>query len=131
VADLEKPGSVPIGGRETPEGQKALAALKAVCAHWVPDERILTTNLWSAELSHLAASAFLAQRVSSVNAMSALCKATGADVAEVAYAIGTDSRTGPKFLGASVGFGGSCFQEDILNLLYICECNGLIEVANY
>ncbi|BBN19802.1 UDPglucose 6-dehydrogenase [Marchantia polymorpha subsp. ruderalis] len=131
IEDLQKPDRVLIGGRETPEGQKAVAALKAVYAHWVPEENILTTNLWSAELSKLAANAFLAQRISSINAMSALCEATGADVSEVAYAVGKDSRIGPKFLNASVGFGGSCFQKDILNLVYICECNGLMEVANY
>jgi len=131
IEDLEKPDRVLIGGRETAEGQKAVAALKAVYAHWVPDDRIITMNLWSAELSKLAANAFLAQRISSVNAMSALCEATGADVAEVAYAVGKDSRIGPRFLNASVGFGGSCFQKDILNLVYICECNGLSDVANY
>eukprot|EP00850_Spirogloea_muscicola_P021889 SM000266S09834 [mRNA] locus=s266:79051:82841:- [translate_table: standard] len=131
IEDLKAPDRVLIGGRETPEGQKAVAALKAVYAHWVPEAQILTTNLWSAELSKLAANAFLAQRISSVNAISALCEATGADVSEVAYAIGKDSRIGPKFLGASVGFGGSCFQKDILNLVYICECNGLLEVAHY
>ncbi|KAG5227006.1 UDP-glucose dehydrogenase [Salix suchowensis] len=131
IEDLFQPDRVLIGGRETPEGQKAIQSLKSVYAHWVPEDRILTTNLWSAELSKLAANAFLAQRISSVNAMSALCEATGADVAEVSYAIGKDSRIGPKFLNASVGFGGSCFQKDILNLVYICECNGLPEVAEY
>ncbi|PWA60854.1 6-phosphogluconate dehydrogenase, C-terminal-like protein [Artemisia annua] len=120
-----------IGGRETPGGQKAIEALKAVYANWVPEENIITTNLWSAELSKLAANAFLAQRISSVNAMSALCEATGANVSQVAYAVGKDTRIGPKFLNASVGFGGSCFQKDILNLVYICECNGLPEVAEY
>ncbi|CAM0875131.1 unnamed protein product [Alopecurus aequalis] len=131
IEDLFKPDRVLIGGRETPEGRKAVQALKEVYAHWVPEENIITTNLWSAELSKLAANAFLAQRISSVNAMSALCEATGANVSEVSYAIGKDSRIGPKFLNASVGFGGSCFQKDILNLVYICECNGLPEVANY
>uniref|UniRef100_A0A0D9XZ07 UDP-glucose 6-dehydrogenase n=1 Tax=Leersia perrieri TaxID=77586 RepID=A0A0D9XZ07_9ORYZ len=131
IEDLFKPDRVLIGGRETPEGKKAVQALKEVYAHWVPEDRIITTNLWSAELSKLAANAFLAQRISSVNAISALCEATGANVAEVAYAVGKDSRIGPKFLNASVGFGGSCFQKDILNLVYICECNGLPEVANY
>ncbi|VAI36918.1 unnamed protein product [Triticum turgidum subsp. durum] len=131
IEDLFKPDRVLIGGRETPGGQKAVQALKEVYAHWVPEENIITTNLWSAELSKLAANAFLAQRISSVNAMSALCEATGANVSEVSYAIGKDSRIGPKFLNASVGFGGSCFQKDILNLVYICECNGLPEVANY
>lgn len=131
IEDLANPDRVLIGGRETPEGQKAVAALKAVYAKWVPEDKIITMNLWSAELSKLAANAILAQRISSVNAMSALCEATGADVAEVAYAVGKDSRIGHRFLNASVGFGGSCFQKDILNLVYICECNGLAEVAGY
>ncbi|KAF3444842.1 hypothetical protein FNV43_RR14535 [Rhamnella rubrinervis] len=131
IADLFNPDRVLIGGRETPEGQKAIQALKSVYAQWVPEDQILTTNLWSAELSKLAANAFLAQRISSVNAMSALCEATGANVKQVSFAVGTDSRIGPKFLNASVGFGGSCFQKDILNLVYICECNGLPEVAEY
>lgn len=131
IQDLFNPDRVLIGGRETPEGQKAIQALKYVYAHWVPEDRIITTNLWSAELSKLAANAFLAQRISSVNAMSALCEATGADVTQVSHAIGKDTRIGPRFLNSSVGFGGSCFQKDILNLVYICECNGLTEVANY
>ncbi|RWW89848.1 hypothetical protein BHE74_00001114 [Ensete ventricosum] len=131
IQDLFKPDRVLIGGRETPEGQRAVRALKEVYANWVPEDRIITTNLWSAELSKFAANAFLAQRISSVNAISALCEATGANVAEVAYAVGKDRRIGPKFLNASVGFGGSCFQKDILTLVYICECNGLPEVANY
>jgi UDPglucose 6-dehydrogenase len=131
IQDLFNPDRVLIGGRETLDGQRAIQALKHVYAHWVPEERIITTNLWSAELSKLAANAFLAQRISSVNAMSALCEATGADVAQVSDAVGKDTRIGPKFLNASVGFGGSCFQKDILNLVYICECNGLPEVANY
>ncbi|KAF9596274.1 hypothetical protein IFM89_008509 [Coptis chinensis] len=95
--------------KETPGGQKAIQALKSVYAHWVLEDRIITTNLWSAELSKLAANAFLAQRISSVNAMSALCEATGANVAEVSHAVGKDTRIGPKFLNASVGFGGLCF----------------------
>ncbi|XP_047313386.1 UDP-glucose 6-dehydrogenase 1-like [Impatiens glandulifera] len=131
IGDLFEPDRVLIGGRETPEGQRAIQTLKAVYSHWVSDDRILCTNLWSAELSKLAANAFLAQRISSVNAMSALCEATGADVAQVSYAIGKDTRIGSRFLNASVGFGGSCFQKDILNLVYICECNGLPEVAEY
>jgi UDPglucose 6-dehydrogenase len=102
-----------------------------IYATWVPRDRILTTNLWSSELSKLTANAFLAQRVSSINAISALCEATGADVDEVANAIGADSRIGPKFLKASVGFGGSCFQKDILNLVYLCEHFGIPEVASY
>ncbi|KAI3440580.1 UDP-glucose 6-dehydrogenase [Psidium guajava] len=131
IQDLLSPDRVLIGGRKTPGGSKAIKALKDVYAQWVPEDRIITTNLWSAELSKLAANAFLAQRISSVNAMSALCEATGADVSQVSHAVGKDTRIGPQFLNSSVGFGGSCFQKDILNLVYICECNGLIEVANY
>jgi UDPglucose 6-dehydrogenase len=131
VADLENPDRILIGGLSTPSGQKAVQALVDVYAAWVPRERILTTNLWSSELSKLTANAFLAQRVSSINSISALCEATDADVGEVAHAIGTDSRIGSKFLKASVGFGGSCFQKDILNLVYLCESYGLREVAEY
>ncbi len=131
VADLFAPDRVLIGGERTPEGQKAVETLASVYARWVPRERIITTNLWSAELSKLVANAFLAQRISSINSVSALCEATGADVDEVAHAIGRDSRIGPKFLKASVGFGGSCFQKDILNLVYLCQRFGLPEVAAY
>lgn len=127
VKDLLNPDRVLIGG----ESSAAVDALAKVYGRWIPAERILTTNLWSSELSKLTANAFLAQRVSSINAISALCEATGADVDEVARAIGTDSRIGPKFLKASVGFGGSCFQKDILNLVYLCEHFGLREVAAY
>lgn len=108
-----------------------MQALVDVYANWVPSEQILTSNLWSAELSKLTANAMLAQRISSVNSISALCEATGADVSEVARCIGTDSRIGAKFLNASVGFGGSCFQKDILNLSYVCETYGLPKVAAY
>ena len=131
VPDLFNPDRVLIGGERTPEGDAAVATLVSVYARWVPRERIITTNLWSSELSKLVANAFLAQRISSINAISALCEATGADVDEVANAIGKDSRIGPKFLKASVGFGGSCFQKDILNLVYLCESFGLPEVAAY
>jgi len=131
VADLEDPDRVLIGGERTEGGEKALQALVDVYATWVPRERIITTNLWSSELSKLVANAFLAQRISSINSISALCEATDADVDEVANAIGHDSRIGPKFLKASVGFGGSCFQKDILNLVYLCESFGLPEVAAY
>ena len=131
VQDLIKPDRVLIGGERTPEGDKAVETLVSVYARWVPRERIITTNLWSSELSKLVANAFLAQRISSINAISALCEATGADVDEVANAIGKDSRIGPKFLKASVGFGGSCFQKDILNLSYLCESFGLPEVSAY
>jgi len=131
MADLDAPDRVLIGGEQTPEGEQAAQTLADVYAHWVPRERIITTNVWSSELSKLTANAFLAQRVSSINAISALCEATEADVEEVARAIGTDSRIGPKFLRSSVGFGGSCFQKDILNLVYLCEHFGLPEVAAY
>jgi UDPglucose 6-dehydrogenase len=129
--DLEHPDRVLIGGDETPEGRTAVATLVEIYARWVPRADIITTNLWSSELSKLTANAFLAQRISSINAISALCEATGADVDEVAYAIGRDSRIGPKFLKASAGFGGSCFQKDILNLVYLCEHFGLPEAAAY
>ena len=131
VSDLQNPDRVLIGGDSTPEGQEAIEALVNVYNSWIPKERILTTNLWSSELSKLTANAFLAQRVSSINAMSELCEVTGANVHEVASAIGMDSRIGNKFLKASVGFGGSCFQKDILNLVYIAKSYGLNEVANY
>jgi len=131
IADLQKPDRILIGGERTPEGESALATLVDIYARWVPRERIITTNLWSSELSKLVANAFLAQRISSINSISALCEVTGADVDEVAHAIGTDSRIGPKFLKASVGFGGSCFQKDILNLVYLCSHFGLPEVAAY
>jgi len=131
VSDLLAPDRILIGGDTTPEGEKAIQSLVAVYANWVAPEKILTTNVWSSELSKLTANAFLAQRISSINAMSELCEKTGADVNEVARAIGMDSRIGPKFLKASVGFGGSCFQKDILNLVYIAKSYGLQEVADY
>jgi len=131
MADLEHPDRVLIGGHNTATGQQALQTLVEIYATWIPRERVLTANLWSAELSKLTANAFLAQRVSSINAISALCEATEADVGEVARAIGTDSRIGPKFLHASIGFGGSCFKKDILNLVYLCESYGLQEPADY
>lgn len=127
ISDLLAPDRVLIGG----ESSEAIEQLAEVYQRWIPRQKILTTNLWSSELSKLTANAFLAQRVSSINAISALCEATGADVDEVARAIGTDSRIGSKFLKASVGFGGSCFQKDILNLVYLCEHFGLSEVAKY
>jgi UDPglucose 6-dehydrogenase len=131
VTDLLQPDRVLIGGDCDEDGQKAVNALASIYANWVDNDRILTTNLWSSELSKLTANAFLAQRVSSINAMSELCEKTGADVNEVARAIGMDSRIGSKFLKASVGFGGSCFQKDILNLVYIAKSYGLNEVADY
>ena len=132
VEDLNNPDRVLIGGDiDTEEGKEAMDALVNIYASWVPRENILTTNVWSSELSKLTANAFLAQRVSSINAISELCEKTGADVQEVAKAVGMDSRVGPKFLKASVGFGGSCFQKDILNLVYIAKSFGLDEVADY
>ena len=131
IEDLFAPDRVLIGGDTTPEGQVAINKLVEVYANWVNRDNILTTNVWSSELSKLTANAFLAQRVSSINAMSELCEKTGADVNEVAKAIGLDSRIGSKFLKSSVGFGGSCFQKDILNLVYIAKSYGLNEVADY
>jgi UDPglucose 6-dehydrogenase len=131
MKDLDNPDRVLIGGPQTPEGKDAIEVLVNIYATWVPRDKILTTNLWSSELSKLVANAFLAQRVSSINSVSRICERTGADVREVSRAIGTDARIGPKFLTASVGFGGSCFQKDILNLVYICEQFGLTEVAAY
>jgi UDPglucose 6-dehydrogenase len=131
VSDLLNPDRVLIGGDPSEEGQIAIQKLVAIYSKWVPSQQILTTNLWSSELSKLTANAFLAQRISSINAMSELCEKTGADINEVAKAIGMDSRIGPKFLKASVGFGGSCFQKDILNLVYIAKSFGLNKVADY
>ncbi|TDT44761.1 UDPglucose 6-dehydrogenase [Maribacter spongiicola] len=131
IEDLVHADRVLIGGNDTPSGQAAKDALSAVYEHWLPKERILQTNVWSSELSKLVANAFLAQRVSSINTISALCEKTDANIQEISRAIGFDSRIGPKFLNASVGFGGSCFQKDILNLVYIARSYGLNEVADY
>jgi len=131
VKDLLEGDRVLIGAHRTPEGLKAQQEIVDIYAHWMPQERIITANLWSSELSKLVANAFLAQRISSINAISALCEKTDADVSEIAYAVGSDSRIGPKFLQASIGFGGSCFKKDILNLVYICRSYGLNEVAEY
>lgn len=131
IKDLENPDRVLIGSRETEEGIRARKELVEVYANWVSPDRIIESNVWSSELSKLTANAFLAQRVSSINSLSALCEKTEADIDEVAYAIGTDSRIGSKFLKSSVGFGGSCFKKDILNLVYICRNYGLKEVADY
>lgn len=131
IDDLLNPDRILIGGDASIEGQKAIQALVDIYANWVSKDKILTTNVWSSELSKLTANAFLAQRVSSINAMSQLCEKSGADVNEVSKAIGMDSRIGSKFLNASVGFGGSCFQKDILNLVYIAKTYGLNEVADY
>ena len=131
LRDLEQPDRVLIGGRPTPAGRRAVEEVAALYAHWVPRERILTTDIWSSELAKLTSNAFLAQRISSINAISALCERTGANVTEVARAVGMDHRIGPEFLRAGVGFGGSCFRKDILNLAYLCEAHGLPEVAAY
>ncbi len=131
VNDLKDPDRVLIGSRETPEGLMARETLVEIFANWVPREKILTSNIWSSELSKLVSNAFLAQRVSSINAISALCERTEADVSEVARAVGADSRIGSRFLNASIGFGGSCFKKDILNLVYLCRHYGLEEVADY
>lgn len=131
IQDLKNPDRVLIGGDDTPTGREAINKLSRIYEHWVPKHKIIVQHLWSSEMSKLAANAFLAQRISSINALSALCEVSGADVDEVALAIGADSRIGPKFLKASVGFGGSCFKKDLLNLVYLCESFGLNEVAHY
>ena len=131
IQDLFKSDRVLIGGDETESGQKAVQALVDIYINWIPKEKILTTNVWSSELAKLASNAMLAQRISSINSLSALCEKTGANIDELAKAIGMDHRIGPHFLKASVGFGGSCFQKDILNLVYLCKYYGLYEVAEY
>lgn len=131
IQDLFKSDRVLIGGDETESGQKAVKALVEIYANWIPKEKILTTNVWSSELAKLSSNAMLAQRISSINSLSALCEKTGANIEELSKAIGTDHRIGPKFLKASVGFGGSCFQKDILNLVYLCKYYNLNEVAEY
>jgi UDPglucose 6-dehydrogenase len=131
VRDLLNPDRVLIGGEETPSGQKALNVIAEIYYKWVPEDKVLKTNVWSSELSKLASNAMLAQRISSINSLSALCEKSGASIKEVSKAIGMDTRIGSKFLNASVGFGGSCFQKDILNLVYLCRFYGLAEVASY
>ena len=131
IKDLFKSDRVLIGGDKTKSGQKAVLALVDIYANWIPREKILTTNVWSSELAKLASNAILAQRISSINSLSALCEKTGANIDELSKAIGSDHRIGPHFLKASVGFGGSCFQKDILNLVYLCKHYGLNEVAEY
>jgi UDPglucose 6-dehydrogenase len=131
VQDLERPDRILIGSRETERGLKARETLVEIYASWVPRDKIITSNIWSSELSKLVSNAFLAQRISSINAISALCEKAEADVTEVARAVGMDSRIGARFLNASIGFGGSCFQKDILNLVYLCRNYGLDEVADY
>lgn len=131
INDLLFADRILIGSEENQDGKKAEKALVDIYSNWIPEEKIITTRIWSSELSKLTANAFLAQRISSINSLSALCEETGADIDEIARAIGTDSRIGPKFLKASVGFGGSCFQKDILNLVYLCHYYNLNEVADY
>ena len=131
IKDLFKSDRVLIGGHKTKEGIEAVTALVEIYSNWIPNEKIITTNLWSSELSKLVSNAFLAQRISSINSISALCESTGADIDEVSRAVGKDKRIGPDFLKASVGFGGSCFQKDILSLVYLCKYYNLNEVANY
>lgn len=131
VNDLLEPDRVLIGSQQTESGRQAAQAIVDIYAHWVPLEKIITTNLWSAELSKLVANAFLAQRISSINAISALCEKTDADVAEISFAVGSDRRIGSRFISASIGFGGSCFKKDILNLVYIARKYGLNQVADY
>jgi len=131
IKDLTAPDRVLIGGRQTESGFAAIETLAKVYRCWVPTERVKTTNVWSAELAKLIANAMLAQRVSSINTVAQICEATGADVGEVSMIVGMDSRIGSKFLQPSVGFGGSCFQKDILSLIYICQTKGLDEVAEY
>ena len=127
IKDLENPDRVLIGG----EDENAIKQLSFLYQRWIPENKIFITNLWSSELSKLTANAFLAQRISSINAISSLCEPTGADVTEVSKAIGADSRIGEKFLNAGPGFGGSCFQKDVLNMIYLCRYYGLVEVADY
>tara|TARA_A100001388_G_C28747664_1_gene490399 strand:+ start:145 stop:1581 length:1437 start_codon:yes stop_codon:yes gene_type:complete len=127
IRDLEEPDRVLIGG----ENNDAIMALSNIYRNWVPKEKILHTNIWSSELSKLTANAFLAQRISSINSISALCESTGADVREVSRAIGLDSRIGSKFLDSGPGFGGSCFKKDILNLVYLSRFFDLDEVADF
>ena len=131
VSDLENPDRVLIGSHETKSGMKSRAELIEIYARWIPLKKIITSNIWSSELSKLVANAFLAQRVSSINSISALCEKTDADISEVSRAVGMDSRIGDKFLNAGIGFGGSCFKKDILNLVYLCSYYGLPEVAAY
>jgi UDPglucose 6-dehydrogenase len=131
ITDMESPDRVLIGSKETETGKAARDELVKIYAHWVPNEKIITTNLWSSELSKLVSNAFLAQRISSINSISAVCEATEADIQEVAFAVGKDTRIGEKFLNAGIGFGGSCFRKDILNLVYLCEYYRLNEVADF
>jgi len=131
IKDLFKSDRVLIGGDDTDSGRKAINSLFEIYKKWIPKEKILVSNVWSAELSKLASNAFLAQRISSINSLSAFCEKTGANILEISKAIGADHRIGNKFLQPSAGFGGSCFQKDILNLVYLAKSYGLTEVADY
>lgn len=131
IQDLNDPDRVLIGGTEDAEGREAVEVVAGIYTHWVPREKIITTSLWSSELTKLVANAFLAQRISSINSISALCEKTGADIDQVSHAVGRDRRIGERFLKSSIGFGGSCFKKDILNLVYLCDHYGLPEVARY
>ena len=131
IPDMENPDRVLIGSQETPSGLKARRELFDIYSQWVPKEKIITSNLWSSELSKLVSNAFLAQRISSINSIASVCELTGADVTQVSRAVGKDSRIGEKFLRAGVGFGGSCFRKDILNLVYLSQHYGLSEVADF
>lgn len=128
---MEHPDRILIGGLPTKEGLEAVQQLADIYRRWVPEDKVITTGLWSAELAKLASNAFLAQRISSINSLSALCEATGADVMELKRVLGSDKRIGPYFLNASVGFGGSCFGKDLIGLIYLCESFNLQEVAEY
>jgi UDPglucose 6-dehydrogenase len=131
IQDLNEPDRVLIGGTDDAEGQEAVEVVASIYTHWVPREKIITTSLWSSELTKLVANAFLAQRISSINSISALCEKTGADIDQVSHAVGRDQRIGERFLKSGIGFGGSCFKKDILNLVYLCDHYGLPEVARY
>lgn len=131
IKDLFKSDRVLLGGDKSDSGKKAIEALEKIYKRWIPEEKIIKMNVWSAELSKLASNAMLAQRISSINSLSSICEKTGAEIDELSNAIGLDHRIGPKFLKASVGFGGSCFKKDILNLVYLCKYYGLNEVAEY
>jgi len=131
VQDMENPDRILIGSNNTSSGDKARDELISIYEKWIPREKLITTNLWSSELSKLVSNAFLAQRISSINSIASLCEMTEANVNEVATAVGQDTRIGKKFLKAGIGFGGSCFRKDILNLIYLCRHYGLDTVGEY
>eukprot|EP00276_Gloeochaete_wittrockiana_P016998 CAMPEP_0184362278 /NCGR_PEP_ID=MMETSP1089-20130417/134038_1 /TAXON_ID=38269 ORGANISM="Gloeochaete wittrockiana, Strain SAG46.84" /NCGR_SAMPLE_ID=MMETSP1089 /ASSEMBLY_ACC=CAM_ASM_000445 /LENGTH=447 /DNA_ID=CAMNT_0026702291 /DNA_START=83 /DNA_END=1426 /DNA_ORIENTATION=- len=131
IRDLEDPMRVLVGGNRTPEGEVAISKIVDIYRHWVAEEKIITTNLWTSELSKLASNALLAQRISSINAFSAICEESGADITEVSRVLGMDGRIGHRYLSASVGFGGSCLKKDVMALVYIAESYQLYQVAEY